>query len=172
VAFEQRTSAARDEGFGPEGALEENVVQIYRCSKVVKGGRRFSFGALVVVGNRNGRVGIGYGKANEVPLAVDKGIADAKKNMHTVALKGRTISHMVQGRCGASKITLVPASEGTGVIAGKKVRPLLELAGIHNVLSKAYGSTAPKNLVKAGLDALKRLRTAEDIAALRGVKLA
>jgi small subunit ribosomal protein S5 len=171
VAFEQRKSAGRGEGQG-EGGLEENVVQIYRCSKVVKGGRRFSFGALVVVGDRNGRVGIGYGKANEVPLAVDKGIADAKKNMHTVALKGRTISHTVQGRCGASKIVLVPASEGTGVIAGKKVRPLLELAGIHNVLSKAYGSTAPKNLVKAGLDALKRLRTAEDIAALRGVKLA
>lgn len=171
MAFEQRTSSARGEGQG-EGGLEENVVQIYRCSKVVKGGRRFSFGALVVVGNRNGRVGIGYGKANEVPLAVDKGIADAKKNMCTVALKGRTISHTVQGRCGASKITLVPASEGTGVIAGKKIRPLLELAGIHNVLSKAYGSTAPKNLVKAGLDALMRLRTAEDIAALRGVKLA
>ncbi len=171
MAFEQRKSAGRGEGQG-EGGLEENVVQIYRCSKVVKGGRRFSFGALVVVGDRNGRVGIGYGKANEVPLAVDKGIADAKKNMHTVALKGRTISHTVQGRCGASKIVLVPASEGTGVIAGKKVRPLLELAGIHNVLSKAYGSTAPKNLVKAGLDALKRLRTAEDIAALRGVKLA
>jgi len=155
-----------------EQPFEDNVVQIYRCSKVVKGGRRFSFAALVVVGDRAGRVGIGYGKANEVPLAVDKGVSDAKKTMIPVTLKGRTIPHQVVGRSGASRVVLVPASEGTGVIAGKKLRPLLELAGIHDVLTKAYGSTSPKNLVKAGLDALKQLRNAEQIAALRGVNIA
>jgi len=155
-----------------EQPFEDNVVQIYRCSKVVKGGRRFSFAALVVVGDRAGRVGIGYGKANEVPLAVDKGVSDAKKSMIPVTLKGRTIPHQVVGRSGASRVVLVPASEGTGVIAGKKLRPLLELAGIHDVLTKAYGSTSPKNLVKAGLDALKQLRNAEQIAALRGVNIA
>ena len=154
-----------DDGF------EDSVVQIYRCSKVVKGGRRFSFGALVVVGNRNGEVGIGYGKANEVPHAVEKGIAEARKSTVPIALKGTTIPHQIIGHCGASKVVLVPASEGTGVIAGKKLVPLLELAGIHNVLTKAYGSTSPKNLIKAGLDALKKLRTAEQISELRGVKL-
>jgi small subunit ribosomal protein S5 len=168
--------AAKEERFAPasfEGraALEERVVQVYRCAKVVKGGRRFSFSALVVVGDRNGNVGLGYGKANEVPQAVDKGIADAKKSMIAVNLKGRTIPHMVAGHCGASRVTLVPASEGTGVIAGKKLRPLLELAGISDVLTKAYGSTSPKNLLKAGLDALNRLRTAEMISQLRGVKI-
>ena len=154
-----------------EGGLEENVVQIYRCSKVVKGGRRFSFGALVVVGDRKGNVGLGYGKANEVPQAVDKGIAAAKKNMVAVHLRGRTIPHVVKGQWGSSSVVMVPASEGTGVIAGKKLRPLLELAGIHNVLTKAYGSTSPKNLLKAGMDALKQLRTAEQVAALRGVNI-
>jgi small subunit ribosomal protein S5 len=152
-----------------EHVLEDNVVQIYRCAKVVKGGRRFSFGALVIVGDRAGHVGLGYGKANEVPLAVDKGIAEAKKSMIDVNLAGGTIPHQVVGHCGASRVVLVPASEGTGVIAGKKLRPLLELAGIRDVLTKAYGSTSPKNLVKAGLDALGRLRTAEQIAGLRGV---
>ncbi len=160
----------RDE-FEEEGGLEDNVVQIYRCSKVVKGGRRFSFGALVVVGDRSGNVGIGYGKANEVPVAVEKGIADAKKSMKPVPLKGKSIPHKVIGTHGASRVVLVPASEGTGVIAGKKLRPLLELAGIHNVLTKAYGSTAPKNLLKAGRNALDQLRTAETVAALRGVEL-
>lgn len=155
-----------------EGGLQENVVQIYRCSKVVKGGRRFSFGALVVVGDRKGNVGVGYGKANEVPQAVDKGIAAAKKNMVNIHLKGRTIPHQVKGQWGASSVVLVPASEGTGVIAGKKLRPVLELAGIGDVLTKAYGSTCPKNLLKAGLSALRKLRTADQIASLRGVKLA
>ncbi len=169
--------AMRRPSRGPErfeagSGLEENVVQIYRCSKVVKGGRRFSFGALVVVGDRAGRVGMGYGKANEVPLAVDKGIAEAKKSMLNVKLRGKTIPHQVIGQRGASRVVLVPASEGTGVIAGKKLRPLLELAGIHDVLTKAYGSTCPKNLLKAGMDALGQLRTAEQVAALRGVKLA
>ncbi len=166
MAFQQR----RQDSYNNDG-FEDSVVQIYRCSKVVKGGRRFSFGALVVVGNRNGEVGIGYGKANEVPHAVEKGIAEARKSTVKISLKGTTIPHQILGHCGASKIVLVPASEGTGVIAGKKLVPLLELAGIHNVLTKAYGSTSPKNLIKAGLDALKKLRTAEQISKLRGVKL-
>ena len=166
-----RRGPGRDDFREEEGGLEDNVVQIYRCAKVVKGGRRFSFAALVVVGDRDGQVGIGYGKANEVPLAVEKGIAEAKKGLQRIALKSGTIPHQVIGRHGASRVVLVPASEGTGVIAGKKLRPLLELAGIRNVLTKAYGSTAPKNLLKAGLLALKALRTPETIAALRGVEL-
>ena len=170
MAFEHREKS-KHQGFEGEKPYEDSVVQIYRCSKVVKGGRRFSFGALVVVGDRKGRVGIGYGKANEVPQAVDKGVAEARKNMVSIHLKGSTIPHIVRGRCGASQVVLVPASEGTGVIAGKKLRPLLDLVGIGNVLSKAYGSTSPKNLVKAGLNALMQLRTAEMIASLRGVKL-
>jgi len=153
-------------------ALEDSVIQIYRCAKVVKGGRRFSFAALVAVGDRRGRVGLGYGKANEVPDAVTKAVSDAKKNMFSVVLKGNTIPHQISGRCGASSVIMVPASEGTGVIAGKKLRPLLELAGIHDVLTKAYGSTSPKNLLKAAIDGLVRLRSAESVAALRGVKLA
>jgi len=169
VAMQRRRTR---EGFDDGSPFEDNVVQIYRCSKVVKGGRRFSFAALVVVGDRNGQVGIGYGKANEVPQAVEKGIAEARKSLVNVSLKGSTIPHRVVGRCGASRVILVPASEGTGVIAGKKIVPLLELAGIHNVLTKAYGSTSPKNLLKAGLDALKQLRSAEEIGELRGVKLA
>jgi len=138
---------------------------------VVKGGRRFSFGALVVVGDRRGRVGLGYGKANEVPLAVEKGISDAKKHLTPVNLLGRTIPHVVKGHCGSSRVILVPASDGTGVIAGKMLRPLLELAGIGNVLTKAYGSTTPRNLLKAGMDALNRLRSAETVGVLRGVSI-
>lgn len=169
MASEQRESKS-PEPRGDEGMLEDNVVQVYRCSKVVKGGRRFSFAALVVVGDRRGTVGVGYGKANEVPQAVEKGIAEAKKDLAAVKLVGRTIPHAVTGHHGASRVVLVPASEGTGVIAGKKLRPLLELAGITDVLTKAYGSTSPKNLLKAGLDALKRLRTAEMVKELRGVE--
>jgi small subunit ribosomal protein S5 len=160
------------ESFAGDAALEDNVVQVYRSAKVVKGGRRFSFSALVVVGNRAGRVGIGYGKANEVPQAVEKGIADAKKNMFSVNLVARTLPHAVKGRYGASQVVMVPASGGTGIIAGKKLRPLLELAGISDVLTKAYGSTSPKNLLKAGLDGLLKLRTAETVKSLRGVELA
>ena len=173
MAFDPRRRRRRgpSDKFEADSGLEENVVQIYRCAKVVKGGRRFSFGSLVVVGDRGGNVGIGYGKANEVPLAVDKGIAEAKKSMVRIGLAGGTIPHMTIGRHGASRVVLVPASEGTGVIAGKKLRPLLELAGIRNVLTKAYGSTSAKNLLKAGMDALKRLRTAEQIAGLRGVDI-
>jgi small subunit ribosomal protein S5 len=171
VAFSRGRGRGRREEFVEEGGLEDNVVQIYRCSKVVKGGRRFSFAALVVVGDRNGQIGVGYGKAKEVPLAVEKGISDAKKKMQNVSLKAQTIPHKVVGRHGASSVVLVPASDGTGVIAGKKLRPLLELAGIHNVLTKSYGSTSAKNLVKAGLNALVQLRGAEQIAELRGVSL-
>lgn len=147
------------------------MVQIDRCSKVVKGGRKLSFSALVVVGDRGGQVGLGYGKANEVPDAVEKGISEARKSLIKVPLRGTTIPHEVIGRAGASRVVLVPASPGTGVIAGKKIRPLFELAGIENLLTKAYGSTSPKNLLKAGLDALQQLRTAETVSELRGVKI-
>lgn len=169
MAFEPQRKSAQS--FDGDKSMEDSVVQIYRCSKVVKGGRRFSFAALVAVGDRNGNVGLGYGKANEVPDAVAKGVADAKKNMIHVTLRGTSIPHAVKGSWGASSVVMLPASEGTGVIAGKKLRPLLQLAGIHNVLTKAYGSTSPKNLLKAGLDALRSLRSAEQIAALRGVSL-
>ncbi len=169
MAFQRRRTSETPDSDSP---WQESVIKIDRYAKVVKGGRRFSFGALVVVGDREGSVGLGYGKAVEVPLAVEKGIADARKNLLTVKLKGGTISHTVRGVCGASKVIFLPASEGTGVIAGKMIRPLLELAGIRNVLTKAYGSTTPKNLLKAGVDALKQLRTAEEIERLRGVSVA
>jgi small subunit ribosomal protein S5 len=158
--------------FGDERAFEEHVVKIYRCAKVVKGGRRFRFGALVIIGDRRGQVGMGYGKANEVPAAVDKGIKYARKALMTVTLRGGTIPHRIEATYGASKVVLVPASEGTGVIAGVHLRPLLELAGIKDVLTKAHGSTNPKNLIQAGLLALRRLRSHEMIAKMRGVELA
>ncbi|NLF31980.1 MAG: 30S ribosomal protein S5 [Planctomycetes bacterium] len=154
-----------------DDAFEDHVVKIYRCACVVKGGRRFSFAALVVVGDRNGKIGIGYGKAKEVPMSVDKAIKEARKNLVEVSLKGNTIPHKIVGRFGASSIVLVPAQAGTGVIAGKNVRPMLELAGVKDVLTKAYGSTTPKNLVKATLDALVRLRTPEEVAEIRGVEV-
>lgn len=154
-----------------EKPLEDTVVKIYRCAKVVKGGRRFSFAALVAVGDRSGNVGIGYGKANEVPLAVEKGMKDAKKSMHAIPLVGTTIPHKVIGRFRATKVVLVPASPGTGVIAGSSARAVLEYAGVHDVLTKVYGSTSAKNVVKATLDGLKRLRDKETIEALRGVTI-
>jgi small subunit ribosomal protein S5 len=146
-------------------------VRIYRCSKVVKGGRTFSFGALVVVGDRKGNIGIGYGKANEVPSAVEKGTKDARKQMFKVNLKGTTVPHTVTGRSGSSSVVLVPARPGTGVTAGKSVRPCLELVGVTDILSKAYGSTSPKNLVKATIDALRQLQNREQVETTRGVKL-
>lgn len=161
----RRPQEPEDKGDG----LEEVVIRIYRCSKVVKGGRRFSLAALVAVGDRNGRVGIGYGKGNETPIAVAKAMAEARKNLKTISLDGKTIPHPIIGRCGASKVIILPASEGTGVIAGKKLRPLFELAGIHDLLTKAYGSTSPKNLIKAGMDALLKLRSAQLVSELRGV---
>lgn len=154
-----------------EGGIESSLVRIYRCAKVVKGGRTFSFGALVVAGDRQGNVGIGYGKANEVPMAVEKATKDARRQMVKVPLKGTTIPHTVKGRCGASSVTLVPAMPGTGVTAGKSVRPCLELAGITDILTKAYGSTSPKNLVKATIDALRRLQSREEVERDRNVKL-
>jgi small subunit ribosomal protein S5 len=154
-----------------EKPLEDTVVKIYRCAKVVKGGRRFSFAALVTVGDRAGSVGIGYGKANEVPLAVEKGMKDAKKSMHRIPLVGSTIPHKVIGRFRATKIVMVPASPGTGVIAGSSARAVLEYAGVHDVLTKVYGSTSAKNVVKATLNGLTRLRDKETIEVLRGVAI-
>jgi len=160
----------RDRG-GDESGIESSVVRIYRCSKVVKGGRTFSFGALVVAGDRKGNVGIGYGKANEVPPAVEKATKDARKQMFKVNLKGTTIPHVVKGTNGASTVVLVPARPGTGVTAGKSVRPCVELVGITDILTKAYGSTSPKNLVKATIAALKQLQNREQVEQSRGVKL-
>lgn len=154
-----------------EKPLEDTVVKVFRCAKVVKGGRRFSFGALVVVGDRAGTVGVGYGKAKEVPLAVEKGVKDAKKSLHKIALVGRTVPHQVNGKYRATKIVLVPASPGTGVIAGSSARAVLEYAGVHDVLTKVYGSTSVKNVVKATLNGLVRMRSRETVESLRGVKL-
>lgn len=154
-----------------ERPFEDTVVKVFRCSKVVKGGRRFSFAALVVVGDRAGTVGIGYGKANEVPLAVEKGVKDAKKSLQRIALVDRTIPHRVDGKYGATRIILVPASPGTGVIAGSSARAVLEYAGVQDILTKVYGSTSAKNVVKATLNGLLRLRTKDEVASLRGVEI-
>ena len=154
-----------------EKPLEDTVVKVYRCSKVVKGGRRFSFAALVVVGDRSGSVGVGYGKANEVPMAVEKGVKDAKKSLQKVVLVDRTIPHRVNGKYRATTIVLVPASPGTGVIAGSSARAVLEYAGVQDVLTKIYGSTSPKNVVKATLDGLLKLRSKEMVESLRGVTI-
>jgi len=154
-----------------EQPLEDTVVKVFRCAKVVKGGRRFSFAALVVVGDRAGTVGAGYGKANEVPLAVEKGVKDAKKSLCKIVLLGRTIPYQVQGKYGATKVTLVPASPGTGVIAGSSARAVLELSGVQDVLTKVYGSTSAKNVVKATLRGLLKLRSKETIESLRGVEV-
>ena len=151
--------------------MAEDVVRIYRCSTVVKGGRRFSFAAVAVVGDRAGKVGIGYGKANEVPGAVEKAMKIARKAMKPVSLKGTTIPHEVTGRFGASIVRLVPASEGTGVIAGNSARTVLEAAGVRDVLTKSYGSNSPKNLVKATFNGLMMLRSRELIERLRGVQI-
>ena len=168
---QRRGGQQRDRRDIDEGGVEASVVKIYRCSKVVKGGRTFSFGALVVAGDRKGNIGMGYGKANEVPMAVEKGTKDARKSMFKVTLKGSTIPHSTKGRWGASSVVLAPARPGTGITAGKSVRPILELVGITDILTKAYGSTAPKNLVKATLEALKQLQSREQIEKVRGVLL-
>ena len=152
-------------------ALESTTVGIFRTAATVKGGRRFSFGALVVVGNRRGRVGIGYGKANQVPMAIEKAQKDAKKRLSDYSLQDLTIPHQVEGRFGACRVRLVPASPGTGVIAGASVRAVLEMVGIQDCLTKSFGSTNSKNLVKATLEALGSIRTRHEIAALRGVEL-
>lgn len=149
----------------------EKVVQIRRCACVVKGGRRFSFTALVVTGDQRGRAGYGYGKGIEVPNAVDKAVKQSGRNSIRVPLHGKTIPHQVEGRYGTSRVLLIPAAAGTGVIAGASVRAVLESAGVHDILTKARGSSNPMNLVKATFDALSKLRTREDIARLRGVEL-
>ena len=165
---------ARERSEGRQDGLEERVVKIRRCAAVVKGGRRFSFNALVVVGDRNGRVAWGYGKANEVPPAVEKAAKDAQetlKRQPRVHLKDQTIPHRVVGQFGASRVILVPAGPGTGVKAGPGVRDVLEACGIHNILTKTHGSNNPLNLVEATISGLMQLRTRDQVAALRGVTL-
>ena len=166
----------RDRG-GDRGGpndLEERVVKIRRCAAVVKGGRRFSFNALVVVGDKNGRVAFGYGKANEVPPSVEKAAKDAQETLRRskkVQMKNQTIPHRIVGKFGSSRVVLVPAGPGTGVKAGPGVRDVLECCGIHNILTKVHGSTNSMNLVKATINGLQQLRTREEAAALRGVTL-
>lgn len=158
----------------PEGPIyfEETVVKVNRCAKVVKGGRRFSFSALVVIGNRGGVVGVGFGKAKEVPSAVQKAVKVARKNLQRIPMVGTTIPHPVIGRFGAARVKLIPAAPGTGIIAGASARAVLEYAGITDVLTKSLGSNNPVNLVKATLNGLLQLRSRETVESLRGVSLA
>jgi small subunit ribosomal protein S5 len=151
--------------------VEDDVVAINRSAAVVKGGRRFSFSALSVVGNRNGLVGIGYGKGREVPNAIEKSVKDARKQIMRVVRNGTTIPHATEGEFGATKVRLLPAAPGTGIIAGKAVRKILERAGITDILTKNYGSTNAVNVVKATMMALSKLRNRETTVALRGVNL-
>ncbi len=168
-------SRGRDRGRDRESRagdeLEEIVVKVKRCAKVVKGGKRFSFNALVVVGDRKGRVGWGYGKANEVPFAVNKGIQEGKKGLIEVPVVHTTIPHEIRQKHGATSVILRPACEGTGIKAGAAARAVLELAGIHNILTKVFGSTNPINVVKATFAALSKLRTIGRVEEMRGVIL-
>ena len=151
--------------------LEDRVVKINRCATVVKGGRRFSFSALVVVGDQSGVVGYGFGKAKEVPMAVEKAVKDAKKKLVRVPLVAKTVPHPIEGRYGSTRVYLQPAAPGTGVTAGPSVRAVLEIAGVHDILTKTYGSTNPVNVVRATMDGLLRMRTRSQVEALRGVTL-
>jgi len=153
------------------GDLIDRVLNIKRCAAVVKGGRRFSFAALVVVGNGKGRVGFGYGKANEVPPSVAKAQKQASREMIDIPVINGSIPHAVEGRYGAAKVLLMPASAGTGIIAGQAVRAVCEAAGINDILTKSFRSNNPNVLIKATFDALRKLRTLEDVERLRGVKL-
>jgi len=160
---------AENEQTGPE--FEETVVTVNRSAAVTKGGRNFSFGAVTVVGDRQGRVGVGYGKARDVQSAVEKGMKDARRNLVEIALDGTTIPHEVTGRFGAARVFMKPAAPGTGVIAGMAVRAVLVAVGVRDVLTKCYGTTNPVNVVKATMHGLMRLRTKEQYEQLRGVKI-
>jgi len=153
------------------GELIDKVVKIRRCAAVVKGGRRFSFAALVVIGDGQGKVGWGYGKANEVPPAVEKAVKDGTRSMEPIALEGTTIPHEVKGQFGAARVVLVPAGPGTGVIAGASVRAVCEACGIHDILTKSFGTNNPTNVVKATIAALQSLRSRSEVERLRGVSL-
>ena len=152
------------------GELVDHPIKIKRCAAVVKGGRRFSFAAMVVVGNGNGRVGWGYGKANEVPPSVNKAQKQAERSMIDVSLNNDTIPHSIQGRFGAAKVLLVPAGAGTGIIAGAAVRAVCEAAGIKNILTKSFGTNNPVTLVKATIDALSKVRSEDHVFRMRGVE--
>ena len=161
----------RREILDESSALESTTIGVYRTAATVKGGRRFSFAAQVVVGDRKGQLGIGYGKANQVPPAIEKAQKEARRKMRSFPLQGRTIPHAVTGRFGACTVRLLPAAPGAGVIAGAAVRAPLEMLGLQDCLTKSYGSNNPKNLVKAVVNGLEQLRSKQEIAALRGVDL-